>query len=153
MTDLDYAGDLSITVYTVQNAEDLLRALEEAAACVDLHYNETKTEFIFFIPDASVSTFSGKVFKCVNDFKHLRSYIMNSVKDFITHKVEVWDTCNKLNKIWRSNLSNNIKPNLFKAVILQILLYGSETWTLRAKEIKRVDGCYTNLLMRVQNVS
>ena len=55
--------------------------------------------------------------------------------------------------MWRSNLPNKLKLDLFKTVVEPILTYGSETWTLIAKEVKRVDGCYTNLLWRVQNIS
>ena len=32
-------------------------------------------------------------------------------------------------------------------------MYGSETWTLNARLHQRLDGCYTNLLRRVQNLS
>jgi len=33
-----------------------------------------------------------------------------------------------------------------------ILLYGSETWTMTKSTEKSLDGCYTNLLKRVQNL-
>lgn len=67
LTDLDYADDLAIIADKVQNAEDFLHALEEVAACVGLHYNETKTEFISTTPNTSVSTFSGKILKHIKD--------------------------------------------------------------------------------------
>ena len=48
-----------------------------------------------------------------------------------------------------------ISSNLtyLKTVVEPIPAYGSETWTLKAKEVKRVDGCYANLFRRVQNTS
>ena len=58
-----------------------------------------------------------------------------------------------MNKIWSSNLDNVFKIKIFKAVVEPILLYGSETWTLSKKLEKRLDGTYTRLLMRVQNIS
>ena len=42
--------------------------------------------------------------------------------------------------------------NLFIATIENILIYGSESWTLTSKQQKRLDGTYTNLLRRVQNM-
>ncbi len=63
-----------------------------------------------------------------------------------------WKACNKLNKIWKSNLSNAIKVKTFKTLVEPILLYGSETWTMTKTMLKSLDGCYTNLLKRVQNL-
>ena len=58
-----------------------------------------------------------------------------------------------MNKIWSSDLDNDFKLKIFKAAVEPILLYGSETWTLSKKLEKRLDGTYTRLLMRVQNIS
>ena len=153
ITDLYFAHDLAIPANTVQNAEELLHALEEAAAYVGLHCNETKTEFISTSPNATINAKSGQNLKQVDDFKYLGAYIMDSAKDFRTRKGMAWDACNKMDKVWRSNLPNNIKLELFRVTIEPILMYGSETWTLKAKDVKRLDGCYTNLLRRVQNIS
>ena len=50
------------------------------------------------------------------------------------------------------NLDNNLKVRLFRAAVEPILLYGAETWTLTLKQQQRLDGTYTNLLRRVQNI-
>ena len=64
-----------------------------------------------------------------------------------------WAACNKLDKIWRSDLDRIVKIKIFRAAIEPILLYGSETWTLSSKQQCRLDGCYTRLLRRVLNIS
>ena len=64
-----------------------------------------------------------------------------------------WTACNKLDKIWRSDLDRIVKIKIFRAAIEPILLYGSETWTLSSKQQCRLDGCYTCLLRRVLNIS
>ena len=89
----------------------------------------------------------------VSDYVYLGSYISSSEKDFNTRKGKAWAACNAMNKIWSSNLDNNFKLKIFKAAIEPILMYGSETWTLSKKLEKRLDGTYTRLLMRVQNIS
>ena len=58
----------------------------------------------------------------------------------------------KLNKIWHSTLANETKVYIFKTLIEPILLYGAETWTLTTRQQKRLDGVYTNMLRRVQNI-
>ena len=57
-----------------------------------------------------------------------------------------------LNKTWHSNLANEQKIYLFNMLIEPILLYESETWTLTTGQQQRLDGTYTNLLRRVQNI-
>jgi len=64
-----------------------------------------------------------------------------------------WSACNKLHNIWKSGLDVFIKVNIFRSLIEPILLYGSGTWTLSKKAEKRLDGCYTRLLMRAKNLS
>ena len=65
-----------------------------------------------------------------------------------------WSACNKMEKIWKTNLERDFKISIFRATIELVLLYGSETWTLSAKQQRRLDGCYTRLLRRrVQNLS
>ncbi|XP_063596485.1 uncharacterized protein LOC134773240 isoform X2 [Penaeus indicus] len=58
-----------------------------------------------------------------------------------------------MDKIWKSNLARKFKIQVFCVLIEPILLYGSKTWTLSAKQQCRLDGCYTRLLRRVLNLS
>ena len=153
LTDLDFADDLAITTESVKDAESLLQSLEKAAALVGLHCNEAKTEFITTSIDVpELKSSSGVSIKQVQDFKYLGAYIIESPKDFRTRKALAWDACNKLDKIWCSNINNNIKVQLFTSLIEPILTYGAETWTLTTKLQKRMDGTYTNLLRRAQNI-
>ena len=62
-------------------------------------------------------------------------------------------TCNNMEKIWKSNFERDFKIRIFRATIEPVLLYGSETWTLSAKQQRLLDGCYTRLLHRVPNLS
>ena len=38
-----------------------------------------------------------------------------------------WQVRNTLDKVWRSNLDNNLKIKLLRAVVELILLYGAKT--------------------------
>ena len=64
-----------------------------------------------------------------------------------------WDACNRLPPIWQSNIPRSTKLAFFRACVESILLYGSETWTMKKALQDRLDGTYTRLLMRVQNIS
>lgn len=156
-TDVDFADDLALLANSLTHAQDLLISLETAANSVGLYLNEDKTEYLHLTPDQPVQlqieSLSGEILKCVDDFKYLGSFVMSSEKDFQTRKALAWTACNKLATIWRSKLSRTFKVNIFRATIEPILFYGSETWTLSARLQKRLDGCYTRLLRRVQNIS
>ena len=81
------------------------------------------------------------------------SYVADSKKDFISCKGQAWSACNRLQHIWQSNISRSTKLAFFRAYVENILLCGSETWTMKKALQDRLDGTNTRLLMRVQNIS
>ena len=156
ITDTDFADDIALISQSLQHAQDLFQSLEQASNGVGLYLNETKTECMNRCQSNNhhpVRTLNGTALKQVDDYKYLGSYISSSEKDFITRKGMAWSACNDMHKLWSSHLSNNLKIKIFKATVEPILLYGSETWTLSRKLEKRLDGTYTRLLMRAQNLS
>ena len=155
VTDLDFADDLALLSDTIQQAEKLLHDLEYAAKLVGLSLNASKTEFMTFNidpADAFINSLSGTHIKHVNDFKYLGSFIADSRKDFNTRKGMAWAACIKLQKVWTSGISEHLKVKFFKACVEPVLLYGSETWTLNREFEKRINGCYTRLLMKAKNI-
>ena len=141
---------------TVEKGQKLLQELESAAAQVGLHLNAAKTEFITVNTDDRdpvIHSSNGSVLKHVSDFKYLGSYIAEDRKDFQVRKALAWTVCNKLQKVWNSNIPSNLKVKFFRACVEPVLLYGSETWTVKKDFEKRLNGCYTRLLMRAQNLS
>ena len=140
LTDADFADDLALISGSLANAQSLLSSLEKAANCVGLYLNESKTEYLnhcqIIDSDFSIKTINGRELKCVQDYKYLGSFISDSVKDFKTRKGMAWSACNDLHNVWFSSLDDKIKINTFKTMIEPILLYGSETWTLNARQQK-----------------
>ena len=140
---------------SIENAESLLQSVEAASNEVGLQLNEgkTKTLPLYFNPSEYVKTRNGTSLENVHQFKYLGSYIPDSFQDFKSRKAQAWSACNKLCKIWKSDLERSLKINIFRACVESILLYGSETWTITKKMEARIDGCYTQLLRRVLNIS
>ena len=141
---------------SLEHAQDLLQSLEQASNGVGLYLNETKTECMnkcLLDNSHQVKTLNDTLLKQVDDYKYLGSYISSSEKDFTTRKGMAWSACNDMHKIWSSQLTNEFKIKIFKATVEPIILYGSETWTLSRKLERRLDGTYTRLLMRAQNLS
>ena len=156
LTDTDFADDIALISESLVNAQSLLQSLEQASNCVGLYLNEKKTEYINKCSSDSdfvIKTINNTLLNMVSDYVYLGSFISSSEKDFLTRKGKAWAACNAMNKIWSSDLDRDFKLKIFKAAVEPILLYVSETWTLSKKLEKRLDGTYTRLLMRVQNIS
>lgn len=154
ITDTDFADDIALLSDNFEKAQVLLANVETAAAKIGLHINEKKTEYMAYnqTDEFDIKSISGKSLKQVEDFKYLGSWIDTSEKDMGTRIGMAWAAADKLNIIWQSDLSKKLKLQFFRSTVESILLYGSECWTLTKTMGKRLDGNYTRLLRKVQNV-
>ena len=149
ITDADFADDLSLLADNSQNAEQLLILLESAAEAVGLMVNYTKTNFMEFNQTGgSVKGKTGEELEAVTDFKYLGSWLASSSSDMKIRIAQAWKAHNKLDKIWKSSLRRNMKIQLFQSLVLSILLYGAETWTLTKTLQKKLDGVFTRMLRK-----
>ena len=88
MSDLDFADDITLTLDTLQEAQNLLSSVEIEAANVGLHLNATKPEMITYNQQgiADVGSLNGELIKNVNDFKVSRPLIDSTIKDINVRK-------------------------------------------------------------------
>ena len=155
VTDLDFADDLAIVTENVQHAQELLRALEDAAAAeVSLIINCKKTKVLAWgkIPPFSITLRDDSPIEHVSDFKYLGSWIRTSDKDISIRKAHATKACKNLSRVWKSPLSTEHRLRLFRAMVEPVLLYGCETWTVNQEMLDRLNGCYTRLLRIAYNV-
>ena len=74
-------------------------------------------------------------------------------KDIDTRLTKAWSAIDKLSVIWKSDLTDKMKRSFFQAVVVSILLYGCNTWTLTKRLEKKLDGNYTRVLRAILNQS
>ena len=155
ITDADYADDLAVLADVLKDATFLLQSIERTAKEIGLYLNADKTEFICFNQDASegMKSLNGEKIKQVEDFKYLGSYIASTEHDVNIRLGKVWDALNELDKIWKSNLPDNLKRNFFWAAVETVLLYGSASWTLTTHLEKKINGAYSRMLRNALNRS
>ena len=91
--------------------------------------------------------------KEVSDFQYHGAWISNSKKYMGVRIAKAWSVSNKMDNIWKSNLSREIKVTFYRATIESVLMYGSETWTLKKTLENRINGAYTRLLRAPLNIS
>ena len=155
ITDLGFADDLALLSDTMEQAQEILLALETHAAKVGLHINSKKTQYMSFNQTSSepLCTTAGNKLQKVQDFKYLGAWMASTSQDMHVRKGLAWKSINSLQKIWKSNLSRQVKINVFQTLVEPVLLYGSETWTLTKQLERSLDGCYTRLLRAGLNIS
>ena len=71
ITDADYADDIALLANTPAQAETQQHSLERAAACVGLHVNAHKTEYMCFNQRGDISALNGICLKLVDKFTYL----------------------------------------------------------------------------------
>ncbi|CAM1310307.1 Uncharacterised protein r2_g2061 [Pycnogonum litorale] len=155
MTDVDYADDLAVLADVLKDATFLLHSIERTSKEIGFYLNADKTEFICLNQDASegMKSLNGDKIKQVEDFRYLGSYIATTAQDVNIRLGKAWGALNQLNKIWKSNLPDNLKRNFFRATVESVLVYGSVSWILTTQMEKKIDGAYTRMLRSALNRS
>ena len=157
-TDLDFADDAVIFAETMRDLVLFLEALAREAECLGLHVSWMKTKIQHFIQAVdqvcSTVTCCGEQVQVVDSFPYLGSRVSSDGKsdEDITRRLGLaWGAMSALGvRVWRSrHLSRMTKVEVFKRLVLPVLLYGCETWTLTEKLRARLDAFGTINLRRI----
>jgi len=144
---LAYADDVNIlggSVHTVkENAEASVVATKETG----LEVNADKTKYMIKSRDQnagrshSMKTDNSSIER-VEEFKYLGTVltIKNSIQEEIKSRLKLGNACyySVQNLLSSSLLSKNLKINIYRTIILPIVLYGCETWSLTLREEHRL---------------
>ena len=108
-----------------------------------MHINPTSNQ--------SLRTIDGSELELVEDFEYLGSYSETATE--VNRRLgQAWSALNRLEKCWKSNISNRTKLKIFDASIIWILLYSCESWSVNKSLERKIDGSYTRMLRRVKNI-
>ena len=58
-----------------------------------------------------------------------------------------------INNIWRAPICSLAKLNIFRMTVEKILIYGCDSWSLTQTVEHALDGTYTRMLQKIQNMS
>ena len=92
-----------------------------------LRLNAKKSEIMHYnqVNMAPILAKDSSTIKTVDNFKYLGAWMHSSGKDFLVRKALALSACHKLRKMWKPNVSREIKKCLFLATVELVLLCSS----------------------------
>ncbi|KAJ4439792.1 hypothetical protein ANN_07920 [Periplaneta americana] len=137
-----------------ENTEILL----EASKAIGLEVNPEKTKYMIMPRDQNIVR-NGNIkigdlsFEQVEKFKYLGATVtnINDIREEIKRRINMGNECYySVEKLLSSSLlSKNLKVTICKTVILPVLLYGCETWTLTLREEHRLRVFENKVLRKI----
>jgi len=92
-------------------------------------------------------------FERVEEFKYLGTNLtnQNSIQEEIKRRLKSGNACYHpvQNLLSSSLLSKNLKINIYRTIILPVVLYGCETWSLTLREERRLRVFENRVLRRI----
>ncbi|PSN38555.1 hypothetical protein C0J52_14819 [Blattella germanica] len=155
---LVYADDIVLLGDSDEILKDNMHILRSNTRELGLEVNVNKTKYMVTRRNASCNgngqlmTNEGN-FEEVAEFKYLGALITNrnEIQKEIKHRLNSGNACYyALQRLLSSRLlSKNIKLKIYKTVILPVILYGCETWTLTLREEKRLRVFENKVLRKI----
>jgi len=123
------------------------RAIVIASKEIGLEVNADITKYMITSPDQNAGQdhnikIGNKSFERVEKFRYLGTTLTNrnSIQEEIKSRLKSGNACyhSVQNLLYSSLLSKNIKITIYKNVILLVVLYGCESWSLLLREERRL---------------
>jgi hypothetical protein len=148
----DYVNLLGDNIDTIlKNTEILIDASKE----VSLEINVEKTKYMLLSSQQNVGQnrdikISDRLFENVSQFKYLGTKV-SSIKISFRRKLNYGNACYQSvqNPLSSHLLSENVKIRICKTIILPVVLYGCETWSLTVREERRLKVFENKVLSRI----
>ena len=148
--ELQYADDNATPEHTVAGLKEAVDLFDAAYSRFGLTTNVRKTKILaqrapgLPAPDTSDVRLHGDVLETVDAFPYLGSYLSSdcSIQRDVDNRIRAAHaTFGKLKKrvFLNHDLKLQTKIMVFRAVILSTLLYGSETWVLYRRDVRKLE--------------
>jgi hypothetical protein len=159
LTDLDYADDAALMAESVEDMQDMIDSLEDAAAAVGLVLSAEKTKTMRSpeLPEDPVML-QGQPLEDVNSFVYLGSTITingDASGDVMARLAKAGSAFEQLSaSLWSlPGVQTNTKIAVYQSAIRPVLLYACESWPLSASDERRLQSFEFRCWRRIIGIS
>lgn len=157
---LMYADDLVLMSCDRAELEQMLQVFDSVCSRMGMSVNAAKTELMAVCHDGAepleAVQLSGGEAQYVSSFKYLGGVVDPSA----TWEAEINARISKakgrfaqMQRVWHlRKLKVELKMQCFRAYVLPVLLFGSETWALTKKQANRLEVVHSDCLRQILNV-
>ena len=147
-TDLVYADDSALFVKSAGAAAECLSSFQQAASTFGMQISWPKTKVQNLgvdplLPDPAIIV-DGNQVERVDEFTYLGSIQSSDgyCRKDIKHRIALASSVmSSLKNIWRDQrLSLSTKTRIYQALVLSVLLYASETWTISIADMRSLEA-------------
>jgi hypothetical protein len=155
---LAYADDVNLLGDNIDAIEKSTETLIDASKEVSLKIDVEKTKYVLPSRHQNASQIqyikiANRSFENVSQFKYFRTTVTNQnlIQEEIKRRFNYGNACyHSVQSLLSSRLlSKNLKMRIYKTIILPVILYGFETWSLTLKEEHRLRVFEDKVLRRV----
>jgi hypothetical protein len=157
LCNLRFADDIDLMGGNEAELQELTTRLEKASGAVGMEVSSEKSKILVNSHSQQAATnimLNGRQLEEVESFKYLGSTLCkdgSSAKEIKARLGLASSAITRLNTIWNSSsISFPVKFKLYKSLVISILLYGCESWTLTADTERRIQAfehkCFRKLL-------
>lgn len=159
INNLRFADDVDLIANTSQNLQEITNRVDESSRRMGLRINigKTKTMTIGKQHEDLKINIGDETIEQVTKFVYLGGVITedgNCTEDIKRRCGLACAAFGGLNKMWRAkNISVTTKMRLYHTLVEPVLLYGSECWTLRKEDERRLLVVEMSWLRRIKGIS
>ncbi len=157
--DIRFADDQAMTADSEEGLQKLIDNLNDTAGRYNMKINikKTKVMCVSRTGDQLINvTLNGQQLEQVTKFKYLGSIITSDGRcseEIRTRIAMAKNAFTKRKELLTKGLDIQTKKNIVKTIIWSIALYGSETWTLREKEIHNLEAFEMWIWRRMEKIN
>lgn len=155
---LRFADDIDLMGGSNQELQDLTNSLANSASAYGMEISSEKSKIMVNSTSSTPAniTMNGKTLEEVASFKYLGATLTKDGTCTAEVRIRLGTATSamaRLSRVWRSNISFKSKFRLYKSLVVSVLLYGCETWTLLADMERRLQAFETKCLRRLLGIS
>jgi hypothetical protein len=157
-SDSAYADDAAFVDSSVESLCGSLERLQDEAAKFGLNISWPKTKIQNLSTDRPVDpvSISGNPVDTVTEYRYLGSTLetgSGSHSEILRRIALAGSVLNSLASVWnQKRLTLRLKLRLFDALVVSVLLYGSETWIILQSDANRLNGFYMQSQRRILGI-